>query len=276
MTTQDSYPTRKSDKFQLIERLKSINPEFSPFYSDYGYTTIPGFIDSVAAAKAECEAIFNGDREAYRNNEPGSIKLRSALNVHGIPAFREIMDNITPIAREILKDDVYIHQSRINYKAGRDANGWNWHSDFETWHAKDGMPGMDCLTAMVAIDDNTVKNGCLYVLPKSHQVFVSCPMLGDVNPDDEFSEQKEGVPSDEMIKELCEKYNVLPIPIECSKGDLVIFDCNTLHYSGANNTDDKRTNLYFVFNAVSNALVNPFSDDKHRPEAMGSLKIEKL
>jgi len=65
-------------------------------------------------------------------------------------------EDLISIAKSILNSDVYIHQSRINYKAGKDANGWNIHSDFETWHSKDGMPQMDCFTAVVAINENTV------------------------------------------------------------------------------------------------------------------------
>lgn len=267
----NNYPTRVSSTFNIVNRLEAINPAFSQFYADNGYLLIPDFLPNTSELKSECENIYNGVSEVYRNNEPGSDKMRSALAIHRLGPFSSLASMIAPIAKSILSEDVYMHQSRINFKAGRDANGWNWHSDFETWHSKDGMPGMNCLTAMVAIDDNSLSNGCLYVLPKSHSVFVSCPKIGDVNPENEFSEQTEGVPSDEVIKELCDRLGVMPTAIECKKGDLLLFDCNTLHYSGANNTDDKRTNVYFVFNAVSNALVSP-----SRPEAMGSTKIEIL
>lgn len=268
MKHTDKYPTRVNNKFSIIERT-SFNG--SGFFAENGYSLIRNFITDVSGIKSECENIYNGVSEVYRNNEPGSNNLRSALAVHKLHPFKDVASMLAPIANGILAEDVYIHQSRINFKAGKDANGWNWHSDFETWHSKDGMPDMKCFTAMIAVDDNSLSNGCLYVLPKSHSVFVSCPKVGEVNPEDEFSEQTEGVPSDDVIKELCNRFDVLPTPIECKKGDLLLFDCNTLHYSGANNTDGKRTNLYFVFNAVSNALVSP-----SRPEEMGSTKIEIL
>ena len=164
-----------------------------------------------------------------------------------------------------------MHQSRINYKAGKDANGWNWHSDFETWHAKDGMPDMDCFTALIAVDDNTIENGCIMFIPKSHTKFISCPSVGEVKPEDEFSEQKEGVPSNEIIDSVCKMLGTSVIPVECKAGDLILFDCNLLHSSGANTTDGKRTNLYFVFNSVANSLQVPFSGSEHRPEEMGAI-----
>jgi hypothetical protein len=43
-------------------------------------------------------------------------------------------------ARQLLGSDVYVHQSRVNFKPGFNGQDFYWHSDFETWHAEDGMP----------------------------------------------------------------------------------------------------------------------------------------
>jgi ectoine hydroxylase len=49
-----------------------------------------------------------------------------------------------------------------------------WHSDFETWHAEDGMPKMRAVSCSIAFDDNHEFNGPLMVIPQSHQKFISC------------------------------------------------------------------------------------------------------
>lgn len=284
---KDNYPTRKESNFRIIERLTPCayskpdllsEEQFSKYLED-GYLLVRGFYNShiIAALKKQAESIFNGETSCYTNKEPKSNKIRSALNVSCIEGIKNALSpELVSIARALLNDSVYLHQSRINFKAGKDANGWNWHSDFETWHAKDGMGGMDCFTAIVPIEDNTADNGCIKFVPKSHTKFVSCPAVGAVDADKEFSEQTEGVPSSELIEQLCIDLQSGVIEVPCEAGDLVLFDCNLLHSSGGNNTDGKRTNLYFVFNALKNKLQNPFSGSSHRPEQMGATKITIL
>ena len=214
--------------------------------------------------------MFKNNEGYYINKEPKSNKVRSILNVHKNLNIAPILGSeIINIAESLLGDNIYMHQSRINYKDGLNSNGWNWHSDFETWHSKDGMPRMRCLTAMVAIDDNTIDNGCLNFIPKSQLKYISCPMVGNLTPQEEFSEQVEGVPDYKSIMAIKDKYNVEIFHAECKSGDLILFDCNTLHYSDSNKTNKKRTNVYFVLNSITNKLVKPFNADNHRPLEMG-------
>jgi ectoine hydroxylase len=49
-------------------------------------------------------------------------------------------------------------------------------------------------------------------------------------------------------------------------GTVLMFDCNTMHGSAGNITPHARSNLFVVYNAVSNRLVAPFSGQPPRPE----------
>src|SRR3546814_1749367 len=75
---------------------------------------------------------------------------------------------------QLLGDEVYISQSRLNYKPGFRAKEFYWHSDFETWHVEDGMPRMRALSISVTLTDNLETNGPLMVMPGSHRTFVAC------------------------------------------------------------------------------------------------------
>src|SRR3546814_1501545 len=55
-------------------------------------------------------------------------------------------ERLAGVARFLLDDTVYIHQSRLNYKPGFQGKEFYWHSDFETWHVEDGMPRMRALS----------------------------------------------------------------------------------------------------------------------------------
>ena len=75
--------------------------------------------------------------------EPKSQDMRSVFEVHRISeVFARLVrdERVVGRARQILGSDVYVHQSRINVKPGFGASGFYWHSDFETWHAEDGLP----------------------------------------------------------------------------------------------------------------------------------------
>jgi ABC-type molybdenum transport system ATPase subunit/photorepair protein PhrA len=56
--------------------------------------------------------------------------------------------------------------------------------------------------------------------------------------------------------------------IDCATGpagSVVFFDCNTMHGSNGNITPSARSNLFYVYNHVDNAVLAPFCEQKPRP-----------
>ncbi|MFQ5599830.1 MAG: ectoine hydroxylase, partial [Candidatus Krumholzibacteriia bacterium] len=51
---------------------------------------------------------------------------------------------------------------------------------------------------------------------------------------------------------------------------VVFFDCNAMHGSNGNITPYPRSNVFFVYNSVENALVEPFGGLEPRPEYIAS------
>ncbi|MFE4054617.1 phytanoyl-CoA dioxygenase family protein, partial [Streptomyces sp. YIM B13518] len=89
--------------------------------------------------------------------EPKSKEIRSVFEVHKISeVFAKLVrdERVVGRARQILGSDVYVHQSRINVKPGFGASGFYWHSDFETWHAEDGLPHMRTVSVSIALTEN--------------------------------------------------------------------------------------------------------------------------
>src|SRR3546814_5528692 len=88
---------------------------------------------------------------------PGSDVGRSIFRVHELSdrLARLARDpRLIHIARQILGSEVYMHQSRANMKPGFKGKEFYWHSDFETWHVEDGMPGMRALSCSALLTDN--------------------------------------------------------------------------------------------------------------------------
>ncbi|MFF3562886.1 ectoine hydroxylase [Streptomyces sp. NPDC002574] len=204
--------------------------------------------------------------------EPKSQDIRSVFEVHKIsPVFAELVRDprVVGRARQILGSDVYVHQSRINVKPGFGASGFYWHSDFETWHAEDGMPRMRAVSVSIALTENHDTNGGLMIMPGSHRTFLGC---AGATPEDNYKKslqmQDAGTPSDAALTELAGRHGIRLFT--GAAGSAVWFDCNCMHGSGDNITPFPRSNVFIVFNSVENAAVEPFAAPVRRPEFIGA------
>lgn len=204
--------------------------------------------------------------------DPDSGDLRSVFAMHELSEYFNEMTRdprILGMVRQLLGGDVYIHQSRINDKFGFKGSGFNWHSDFETWHSEDGMPRMRALSASLMLTDNNEFNGPLMLIPGSHQYFVPC---GGETPEgnwkDSLKTQHLGVPDQKWLQHLAAKGS-----IQAPKGrpgSLLLFECNTLHASNKNMSPWPRSNLFFVYNSVDNPLVEPYCGNEPRPDFLAA------
>lgn len=200
--------------------------------------------------------------------EPGSRDVRSIFAVHELSAvFARLMrdSRLVRIAQYLLGDSVYIHQSRLNYKPGFRGKEFYWHSDFETWHVEDGMPAMRALSMSITLTENHAVNGPLLLIPGSHKEFLVCE--GET-PAEHFKsslkQQRYGVPDDANLARLAADQGITQF--SSKPGSICLFDCNTMHGSNGNISPFPRSNLFFVYNALSNRVLSPYSGQPPRPE----------
>ena len=200
--------------------------------------------------------------------EPNSGAVRSVFRAHKLSQPIEEVTNdhrLTRIAQGLLGDAVYIHQTRVNFKPGFKGTKFYWHSDFETWHVEDGMPRMRALSMSITLTENHADNGPLLLIPGSHKTFVTCTgETPDNHHEKSLRKQQFGVPSDEAVSHLIETNGIARA--ECKAGSVIVFDCNTVHGSNSNITPDPRANIFVVYNAMANAVIDPFCTQPPRPE----------
>jgi ectoine hydroxylase len=204
--------------------------------------------------------------------EKQSQEIRSVFEIHKISeVFANLVrdERIVERARQILGSDVYVHQSRINVKPGFGARGFYWHSDFETWHAEDGLPNMRTVSVSIALTENYDTNGGLMIMPGSHKTFLGC--AGET-PKDNYKKslqmQDAGLPSDEALTKFADAHGIQLFTGKA--GSATWFDCNAMHGSGDNITPYPRSNVFIVFNSVENKAVEPFAAPVRRPEFIGA------
>jgi len=282
-TTEDLYPTRVAQAQEPIVRPHPTvwgDAASGPFTGDElnahearGFTILPDFVtaDEVAAYTAELDRLsqdesLKGDARVVTEKTTGEVR-----SIFEVPALSEQLDALSrdprllDRARQLLGSDVYIHQSRINYMPGFKGTGFYWHSDFETWHAEDGMPTPRSVSCSIALTDNYPFNGGLMVMPGSHKTFVPC--VG-ATPEDNYKSslkaQEIGVPSEADITAMAGRYGI--DQFTGAAGSALWFDCNIMHGSGNNITPFPRSNVFLVFNSVENTLVEPFGAASPRPE----------
>ena len=228
-------------------------------------------------------ALFRAELERMRRDpavadsgktiqEPDSGAIRSVFAIHkDNPLFARVAadERIAGIARFILGGDVYVHQSRMNFKPGFSGKEFYWHSDFETWHVEDGMPRMRCLSCSILLTDNESHNGPLMLMPGSHRHYVRCVGATPENHyEKSLRKQEIGVPDQHSLSELANLHGI--DSALGPAGSVVFFDCNCMHGSGDNITPFPRSNVFIVFNSVENTAVEPFAAPVRRPEFIGA------
>ncbi|MWA10283.1 ectoine hydroxylase [Streptomyces sp. BA2] len=285
--TADLYPTRGTEEV-LIERKDPVvwsepgtpgpiaADDLAGFERD-GFLAIDQLItpDEVSVYHAELTRLI--DDPTMRADErsivePRSQEIRTIFEVHKISElFKKLAADprVVGRARQILGSDVYVHQSRINVKPGFGASGFYWHSDFETWHAEDGLANMRTVSVSIALTKNHDTNGGLMIMPGSHKTFLGCE---GATPKDNYKRslqmQDAGIPSDGTLTSLASDYGIRLFTGEA--GSATWFDCNAMHGSGDNITPFPRSNVFIVFNSVENTAVEPFAAPVRRPEYIGA------
>lgn len=285
--TTDLYPTRSGETTEVLPRTGPIvfgSPEDGPLeaadlkhFEDTGYLTIDQLITSeeLTLFTDELQRLSH-DPEVKADErtvvEAESDEVRSIFDIHRTnEIFRKIANDprLVDRARQILGSDVYIHQSRINYKPGFVGKEFSWHSDFETWHAEDGMPTPRAVSLSLSLTENYSFNGPLMIMPGSHKRYISC--VGGT-PEDNYRKslimQGAGTPDRQTLSDFADEYGI--DVLEGAAGGAIMFDSNCMHASNGNVTPFSRSNIFIVYNSVENTCVEPFAAPKPRPEFVGS------
>lgn len=289
MLSQDAYPTRAQNDAAILTRQDPVlytdeakrgaqlDEAQRASYQENGFLLMPDLFNAKEVAflfeamQTMREEFTNAGRKeviAELGEGADSGEVRSIFNVHRLnQIFADLVRDprVLNVARDILGSEVYVHQSRINYKPGFTGKEFYWHSDFETWHSEDGMPVMRALSCSILLTDNSECNGPLMLIPGSHHHYVSC--LGET-PDENYKKslkkQEIGVPDPILLRYLADMGGIKSCAGKA--GTVVFFDCNTMHGSNGNITPYPRSNVFFVYNSIENQLAAPKGDFPPRPE----------
>jgi ectoine hydroxylase len=290
----DVYPSRVGGSAALLPRVDPVvhsgwndaaplGAADAAAFEQNGYVVIEGLFspEEVALLQAETASLLADPGGLDPDTiilEPDGAEVRSVFRIHDQnPVLARLAADarLVNVARFLLGDDVYVHQSRLNYKPGFHGKEFYWHSDFETWHVEDGMPRMRALSMSLLLAANTRHNGPLMLIPGSHKTYVTC--MGET-PDEHYRSslrrQQVGVPDEDTLAVLVDEHGIAAPTGEA--GTVIVFDCNVMHGSNSNITPWPRANAFIVYNAVSNRLVEPFGAPAPRPDFVATRQARPL
>lgn len=219
-----------------------------------GYLFFPELLDrdEVAVLQGEVPHILTrrGPEVISEKGEPPAVRLAFGAHAYSEPFRRlSLLPRLLHPVRQLLQDDVYLHQSRLNPKEGFGGGAsWDWHQDYPPWHSIDGMPEPRCIMASVFIDDCTPVTSPLLVAPGTQR-------YGTFDARLHRDAQGRGYALhhiDQATFARLADENGIEALIGPA-GSVALIHCNVLHGSANNVSPWRRAIIYLIYNAVSNA-----------------------
>jgi ectoine hydroxylase len=156
-------------------------------------------------------------------------------------------------ARQVLKDEVYIHQLKVNLKRPFSGELWPWHQDYVYWRNEDKLPSNAMVSVMIFLDDITEFNGPLYFIPGSHHLGCIDVSKAKGSSDDwqgNVSASLTYQVTEEQVSSLVNQGGLFSA--KGKKGTAIWFDGNLVHASPQNISPFERRIVILTYNAVSN------------------------
>jgi len=207
------------------------------FYRQNGYLVVPDLFTAAEMQELQVETtrIFRGKRgpvEGLLEVAPQMTDaevLRKYLAIHFPHKLSPMIERslshpgIVEVLTHIIGPNVKCMQSMLFVK-GPGKPGQSWHQDEYYIPTRDRSLG----AAWIAIDDATIENGCLWIIPGSQQSGVIMKRVPGRNP--EFAES-DTLDISGYGEDRC-------VPVDVKAGSVVLFHGYVLHSSRRNKTAD--------------------------------------
>ncbi|MCM2390471.1 phytanoyl-CoA dioxygenase family protein [Streptomyces albipurpureus] len=150
---------------------------------------------------------------------------------------------LVDIAEFFLGPDLACFTAHYICKPPYDGQPVLWHQDGAYW----ALDPMEALTVWLAVDESSTENGCLRMIPGSHQLPLHKPSARTDEPNMLFSTSDE-----DLVREWTEKSGI--VDIELKPGDVSIHHPQLLHCSEANTSAKRRCGLDIGYIATTTRI----------------------
>ena len=193
--------------------------------------------------------------------KPGLRRIQSPEEVSDL--FANIMRNAATVdfCAELIGPSIRFHHGKINSKLPGTATQVKWHQDFPF----EPMSNDDMITALLFVDDVTLENGPLEVLPGTHK--------GSIH-----SHWHKGVFTGSVDQGIIDAQNNKIVKCTGKAGSVCLMHARLLHGSAPNLSDSSRTlyiTTYYAEDAIElspNHLPSTLTHELVRGEVSGRVR----
>jgi ectoine hydroxylase-related dioxygenase (phytanoyl-CoA dioxygenase family) len=186
------------------------------------------------------QALAGEDMSSVLELEPEPVdgrrvprRIYSPYDAH--QTFRNLAADARLVDRieSLIGPHINLQHSKLNMKPARVGSVVDWHQDLAYFpHTND-----DLVTTLIYLDDATLENGCLQVLPRHHHHF-----FNHATPDGAFAG---------MITEPIDDGRFgRPVPLAAPAGSAIFMHCVLPHSSLPNRSSRPRRTLIFEYRAA--------------------------
>jgi phytanoyl-CoA hydroxylase len=219
-------------------------------FADAGYCLFrdvvpPSEIDAIRTELDRAIADLPEKQTVYKDGKDQEVDARPEYMTEPHPKNSFWLDvcrhpRILDAMESVLGPDLILIMSHLIVKRPEDGLPVAWHQDNTYWHS---VNGTDVATVWMAIDDADVANGCMQVVPCTHDGY---PEMEKVRTD--------GGDLLGLSVEVTPEMEAAAVPLEMKAGSLSIHDSYVLHGSEAN-TSNRRRAAYTMRYANANTVV---------------------
>jgi ectoine hydroxylase-related dioxygenase (phytanoyl-CoA dioxygenase family) len=227
--------------------MKYLTPDQKKFYDEQGYIIIEDFLNKkelnfllTVLDKLVEEKARNLDQDAGGFNlekvktteevnnfkgpivAPGLLRKIQEITDYS-PEFKEFVesDKMLNLVEDLVGPRLFYHSSKLMFKPAHHGQSKPWHQDYAYW----ASTAPEQVTCWMALDDATIENGCMQLIPGSHKWGLMKHIREELQID------LKNIPQ--------EKVKIAPM----KAGSILAFHVLTLHHSGPNNSDKSRRAL---------------------------------
>lgn len=248
-----------------------LSTEQQAFFNEHGYLVLRGL-----ASQHECATLLAAAQDALERAIP-PVELETDVGYAGAPSSREAEGGHTvrrlldadsrgtpytewardarvagPIA-QLIGSPVHLslaHHNCVMTKHPAFGTATHWHRDSRYWSfARNAL-----VSSWLALVEETVDNGCLWVIPGSHKIEL---------PADRFDAKlflRQDLPENRELIDTARPVPLLP-------GDVLLFHCNTFHAARANQTGVVKFSAVFTYYGPGNHPL-PGTRSSARPDPL--------
>jgi phytanoyl-CoA hydroxylase len=217
------------------------------FYRDRGYVVVPDILDreTLQRLREVMADVLAGARDVTGHTQlydlepghrPDAPRVRRIKTPHRfLPDFEKLCRDprLVAILQKLLGPAVRLHGSKLNVKAPRYGSPVEWHQDWAFYpHTND-----DLLAVGVMMDDCTLENGPLLVVPGSHREPV-------------YDHHADGVFCGAVDPASIKAEIARAVPLTGSAGSMSFHHVRLLHGSAQNVSDLPRALLLYEYAAA--------------------------